>query len=878
MPTNAPSTSNLVAEFLKSPDDMSKIPALRKKLLKEQASLSAKLKVGAKDQLEAVRDGLLKLQATRTDVAAIREAFAQIEALYSNDNDDGTSASATGPGSRSKQSEANRSFRVISEVSQIHRNFVQTATTLGKLDALPSQIQTLAVMLERSRNDLMGPATDLLPLHFHLSQLETFRNETFQIARTCSADVRSTVAEFFAPLDELVRSFDEYLMALGERIMDLARDGRPAVVVKLLKIIEKESREDERAAAIRLAKRANLEGAARFRSVVANARVIKLYRPKLLEAIDRSTKELFDECWSRFGAGPDGEDAQATAGNGNGNPLEFLEHLDWIYDDLRMVRDEVQPLFPTDYNALRIYVKSYHKHLGSILRERILATDPEASALLELYQFTTGYVATMTKEVGAEKGWLEPSLLAGKEQGIIEDYLGLITKKIDEWTANLMSDEVREFVARQNPPDEDNEGLYGLQGAAILFQMVNQQVDVAADSGQASVLAKVVDHAAKAMHSTQSTWLRVLESEFKKQREAKSQDDVVGGLVEYVIALANDQLKSADYAEALMARLEAMVSKKYAAGIREAVDNALNGFLDVSKRCTQVLVDLVFSDLRPALKDLFSFPMWYTEGAVTTTILETMRDYTTDYSDRLNPNLFDVLCDDLIDRFLIAYLGALRRVGSGKLKMPSAGERMRKDLEETKSMFVGFKKEEEVAERFEVLEMVVSMISSSATMVFLPYWSFARSHGAHLAFLESIMKARDDLKRDDVNSLMESARRKVKSEGINDLVPETGGPTVMSRVAQAHTSGFAAGLLANLGSSGAANMAASATQALGLKKDSSSSAAQTTTAGSGVIPPVSHSGAPYTAQQDEKGPGWSAFAQNVIGAGWKSKDRDGSNG
>lgn len=789
----AASSSNLVAEFLKSPDDLTKISALRKKLLKEQVSLSAKLKLGAKEQLEATRDGLLKLQATRKDVASIREAFAQVEALYNNaDSEDG---------SRSYHPDANRSFRIISQVSQIHRNFVQTTSTLEKLDALPDKIQTLAEMLQRGRGDIMGPAADLLPLHFHLSQLEAFRNETFQIARTCSADVRSTVSEFFAPLDGLIRAFDDYIMSLAERTMDLVREGRHAVVVKLIKIVEKESREDERAAAIRLAKRANLEGAARFRSVVANARAIKLYRPKFVEAIDRSTAELFDECWSRFGA--------------KDSSLEFLAHLDWIYDDMRFVQSELTPLFPQDYKILRMFVKSYHKHLGNILRERILAKDPEASALLELYQFTQEYTKTMTKEIGAEKAWLEPTLLEGKEQGIIDDYLGLITRKIDEWTANLMSDEVREFVARQNPPDEDNEGLYGLQGAAILFQMVNQQIEVAADSGQASVLAKVVDHTAKAMHSTQATWLRVLESEFKKQREAKSPEDVVGGLVEYVIALANDQLKSADYAEALIARLEPMVSKKYQAGIREAVDNALNGFLDVSKRCTQVLVDLVFADLQPAIKDLFVFPVWYSEGT-TTMIIETMRDYMSDYSERLNPNLFDVLCDDMIDRFHVSYIGALRRVGNGKLRMPAAGEQMRKDIDDAKTLFLAFKKEQEVNDKFEVLVAIQGMLASSATMVFLPYWSFAKAHGSHLGFLEAIMKARDDLKKDDVNGLMESARRKVKSEGLNDLVPEAGGPTVMSRVAQAYGSSFGGGLLSNLGGERAAGMAASATQALGL--------------------------------------------------------------
>lgn len=485
---------------------------------------------------------------------------------------------------------------LFSQVSQIHRNFVQTAVTLEKLASLPKRIEEIAEVLARSQGDPLGPAVDLLPLHFHLSMLETFRNETLQLGRACSSEVRETLAEYLEPVDELVKGFETYLFNLGEHALDLVREGQSGVVVKILKIVEKESREDEKAAAIRLAKKANLEGAARFRSVIANARVIKLYRPKLLGAMEKATKELFEECWTRFGA--------------DGDSLDFLGHLDWIYKDLAVVQEEMTRLFPEDYNVYRFFVKTYHKHLGLILRDKILASEPEASALLTLYQFSQEYKSTLMDELAVDAKWLEPSLLAGREQSIIEDYLGLIIKKIDEWTANLMSDEVRDFVARENAPDEDNEGLYGLQGAVILFQMVKQQVDLAADSGQASVLARVVAHASQAMRGAQATWLRVLEQEFKKQREAKNPDDVTGGLVEYVIALANDQLKAADYAEALMTRLEPLVSDKYRSQIKEAVDNAINGYLDVSKRCTQVLVDLVFSDLRPALKDLFVFPAW----------------------------------------------------------------------------------------------------------------------------------------------------------------------------------------------------------------------------------------------------------------------------
>lgn len=123
-------------------------------------------------------------------------------------------------------------------------------------------------------------------------------------------------------------------------------------------------------------------------------------------------------------------------------------------------------------------------------------------------------------------------------------------------------------------------------------------------------------------------------------------------------------------------------------------------------------------------------------------------------------------------------------------------------------------------------------------MVFLPYWTFAKAHGAHLAFLEALIKARDDMKKEDVSAIMESARRKVKQEGLQDLVPQQGTPTVMSRVAQAHGSGLGSGF---------AGMAASASSAFGLGESKSNG-------GSGG-----------------SGPGWSSFATNYIGSGWKKE-------
>lgn len=72
-------------------------------------------------------------------------------------------------------------------------------------------------------------------------------------------------------------------------------------------------------------------------------------------------------------------------------------------------------------------------------------------------------------------------------------------------------------------------------------------------------------------------------------------------------------------------------------------------------------------------------------------------------------------------------------------------------------------------------------------MVFLSYWNFAKAHGPQLNFVEALMRARDDLDKADVQAIMESARRKVKQEGMPEVPP--GGITVVGRVEQAHAQG-----------------------------------------------------------------------------------------
>lgn len=392
---------------------------------------------------------------------------------------------------------------------------------------------------------------------------------------------------------------------------------------------------------------------------------------------------------------------------------------------------------------------------------------------------------------------LKPPLLDGREQDLIEDYLKLIVRKMDEWSANLMKTEIADFAAREQPPEIDADGFYGMQGAVILFQMLNQQIDLALDSNQGSILARVVEEANRVMRTIQSQWIKLLEEEFKKQVEKP--EEVPGGLVEYVIALANDQIKSADFTEALNLRLEPLVSSKYKGPVADKLNDAMDGYLDVAKKCVQILIDVIFNDLKPATKSLLT-AAWYSETPMTQ-VIETLKDYLVeDYQAHLNPNLFDLLIEDIIDTFLITYLAAIRR--APKLKIPSAVNRIREDIDAAFNFFTMFKSKTELKGYFDVIESVLTLISASKMMIFLDvstfsimthcailtlslsilstsqYWPFRKKFGANLSFMEAIMKARDDLDRSAVTDIMDSVKRKVNSEVVAE--PET--PSIFTRL------------------------------------------------------------------------------------------------
>src|SRR5271170_558249 len=342
---------------------------------------------------------------------------------------------------------------------------------------------------------------NFLVIHCELSQLNEFRDEAMYQGRN-NEDVKRTLKRYFERLEKVNEEFDSCFWELTRAIIDIIRCSNPSLVVKLAKIIELEERLDEKSVAVQEAKSHYQDLANKFRSIRGSPRTLRMYFSRFEETIDQSVQEMFDQHVEKYG-----EDFNA-----------MLENLDWIYDDLRLILEEVGPCMPPKWKIFQVYVKHVHKRVYDTVKN-IVASEPDAATIIKILEWIKTYKSTMNREMRMPESKLLPPLLDGKESVLIDDYLHIIIRKVEEWMDNLANTEKKEFMERTTSPDEDTEGKYVSGGASIMFQMISQQIDVAADSGQGRVLVAVVEECVRVIRKRQTEWTELLQVEVKKQIE-----------------------------------------------------------------------------------------------------------------------------------------------------------------------------------------------------------------------------------------------------------------------------------------------------------------------------------------------------------------------
>lgn len=663
---------------------------------------------------------------------------------------------------------------------------------------------------------------NLLTIHYHLSKLRDLEDNAQYYAEQSTEDVRRTIRKHFSPLDDLIIKFDAILFDISENLLEIVRTGDRSLVVRVAKIIDVEEKQDLAAQIVEEIQQdapQSRQTTSKQQRLVTNGfgnssktdisnsfrrsigqrpsdfnlangppdenneqqtmkalmgslkklhRIRRGYPERFFEAVQKSVHGLFIECRKAFDNDPD----------------QILDNLDWIFTDLGLVQLELVKCMPTRWKPFNKFVNFYHVELYRMLDE-ILATEPSAVVLLKILRYVKGYYKHMDKILHVsrdndEEGGvlLVPPLLDGREDKLYDDYLGLIVSKLHEWRSNMAATEKVNFIERAVPPEFGDDQKLALQGEVIMFSIISQQVDVAAESGQGRILLGTVEECGNILRERQADWEKAMREQVDMQlnepenpEEMKEKDPnyvpVPGGLVEYLMALANDQIRGADYAEALSNKTAGMVSTKYKTPIVSVWESVCDGFISVAKGCIGGLIKIIFNDLNPPFKAMFAKSEWY-KGKPIKQIVDTIQEYVEECRSLLSPIIFEVFLDDLLEETIIHYLSSLLNHGVS-LKAPKATDRIKLDIEAMYLLFIKSHEDEaHVQSHFRVFEHFLSSLEADVQVlpdIFInlraDFWD------APLELFEAMVKARKDIDSKAAREVIATARNQALHQSQN---------------------------------------------------------------------------------------------------------------
>ncbi|SCU92435.1 LAMI_0E10396g1_1 [Lachancea mirantina] len=788
---------NKVSELIKGEPTLELLAEVKNVLIKEKSTVDYQLDKQSKKQFSTILSGIDDIKQAQLNVKSLKNNLKEVRQL-------------------SKENKSSiKHYEIINSVTTIHELIEKTTLFYEKIlhfNKLLENIEQL-LMEETGRDILETGVPGLLQLHITLTMACDFQDQSQVLARISSDDVQRTMQRVFTRLPDLVEKFRGLFKDIIYDLVEAVRTENKSLLIRLFKIVEKEEREDMKIMAIRniiATKERELE-AKRMKKLPNNyenmdsslggkneeyptsaalAQEIMVgtiqtrvnergFRDLFFSTIDRSISEMFVEVRKTY----DGE-----------KKFEVLNNLDWVINELLIVKSHLCELCPENWKLFDVFFDAYYRELHNLITGLVNA-EPETLVILDILDYDKTFQANLRKEFGFKKEDLKSVIGDKQKEKLFEDYLNLIVSKMKEWITNLVDSEMTIFVERTTPPHVDSEGLLFLDGTKTCFQMFSQQVEVAAGSGQAKILVGVIDSFCKILGDRQEKWKGAIASEVSKsvsynQRIEKDPELVggidapAGGLVEYLIAVANDQMRAADYAVALSQRSGAMVSKVHEKTISNSIEHTLDGFADVAKSGTSGLISLMFDDLRTPFSQIFG-KSWYS-GNQAQQIADTLFEYLGDIREQMNPFVYSTLVENVVEETILTFLECLKYEHSFKNKNNKFLDCMKRDFEVFYKLFAQFVPEEEhgiIDEKFKLMEFFMDFSCGPSDSILETWTQFLEFYwDCPVSFLSAVLKCRKDIDSSALRSISSTAQRILAApQRLSQIRSEDRLPTYISR-------------------------------------------------------------------------------------------------
>ena len=711
-----------LAELLRHPEDLDKIPALKAEFTRKKVAVDGQLRIGLKEQLEITQSGMSSIGDSQRTVNQIKEEMMKIDKLCAESQN------------------MIRDFPNINVVSQIHRNFLQIETMKSNIETFNDRLKELEQLLLEDESDLENQP-NLLNVHHGLTQLRDIRDDAMdQIKKASDTSLEATLQDYFFRLDEVVNIFDEHVGTACINLIPLVQSDNKSMVVRLALIVEEEEKSDMKVKAMQDAQKEYRELASRFKSFKAGPKQLRGYKEKFLKAIEYYAQAQFD-----------------TSEEIIMDDLNKLEKsLKWYFNDLNTVKLGMVGLMPKKWKIFRTYTTIYHKLMHDWLIKLVDDEKSTPALILSIIHWSEKYYSKM-----ARFGWsptdLQPQLLDDRETELVRDWRQLIVNSVDEWMGRMFTTDRKAFLERQpDTLDNDANGYFRTKTLPDMWRMLREQTLVAGNSDRADVTEGVLDEMFRALKRRQNDWQKLIDDECAKYRNPNNDQEGLQVLQDWLLAVANDQISCIDdneetgqlgYLTRFKRDFEPLVTPKYLAHANTELESIRDGYVDLSTHCISAFVLLIFAvDFRSTITEFFT-PKWYTEYGMKR-ITSTFEDYISDYSEVLHHSILDIFVDELSDTLLVRYLLSVRNKGAKFRRSEPFTDKFKDDVLTAFEFFKKFPDFDLVKQKWKVVDYLVRLLEADKTGVPKVYEAFKREcWDVQLSWVESVLRSRDDYDR-----------------------------------------------------------------------------------------------------------------------------------